>query len=139
MYSKCLEGCQPEILVEVPITFQKNRKAYMQLFFYILWVRNKAWCKSGCWLWKCSESSLTNPAEDHDANDILCAFFSCLVLLTLIHSDRALRKLRITSALFVCWKGSIERPCSWWEAEKGIFYSNLQKRLQQNLPLLLSL
>lgn len=75
MYSKCLKGHQPKILVEVPITFQKNRKAYMQLYFHIIWVRNKAWCKTWSWLWKCSESSLTNPAEDHDANDTLCALF----------------------------------------------------------------
>lgn len=35
-------------------------------------------------------------------------YFFHLVLLTLTHSDQALRKLRITSALFVCWKGRLE-------------------------------
>lgn len=31
-------------------------------------------------------------------------YFHCLVLLTLTRSDQALRKPRITLALFVCWK-----------------------------------
>lgn len=35
-------------------------------------------------------------------------YFFCLVPLTLTHSDQALRKLRITSALFVCWKGRMQ-------------------------------
>lgn len=61
--------------------------------------------------------------------------FSRLVLLILTCSDQALRKPRITSALFVCWRGrsKARRPCSWREVDKGIFQSRLPNPTENHL------
>lgn len=65
-------------------------------------------------------------------------YFLRLVLLILTHSDQALRKPRITSALFLFAVGGeskAQRPRSWKEADKGDLQSQTHKTISSLLPI----